>query len=110
MCHNIVDPFEDTESLATTLPIYGTNCHNIVDPFEDTERSVTLSQSYRVAPSHNIVDPFEDTESLGSAAATELLCTSHNIVDPFEDTESPYVLLLLFLEVESQHRRSVRGY
>ena len=37
--------------------------HNIVDPFEDTE-SVSVSGvcSYFDFPSHNIVDPFEDTE------------------------------------------------
>jgi len=36
--HNIVDPFEDTESLARNdSPPSLANCHNIVDPFEDTE-------------------------------------------------------------------------
>jgi len=39
--------------------------HNIVDPFEDTESpSCNLEYLIKVA-SHNIVDPFEDTERAG---------------------------------------------
>jgi len=132
--HNIVDPFEDTESdvdavhvvrkwLVTTSSIRSrilkadasgglrvvTKRHNIVDPFEDTERS-----PYRAAwPSrlvrHNIVDPFEDTERTIDAVAVNAEY-SHNIVDPFEDTESREIQRNYETSATSQHRRSVRGY
>ena len=39
--------------------------HNIVDPFEDTESVVDGLCDFDFGASHNIVDPFEDTESLG---------------------------------------------
>ena len=44
MCHNIVDPFEDTESFIKRHQECNIRqCHNIVDPFEDTERSDGIS-------------------------------------------------------------------
>ena len=39
--HNIVDPFEDTESVMLSYALGKLRCHNIVDPFEDTESSAT---------------------------------------------------------------------
>ena len=84
-------------------------CHNIVDPFEDTESWSPCN----TAPSpagHNIVDPFEDTERSASTPLAEDVIISHNIVDPFEDTERWLIRVYNDDPGESQHRRSVRGY
>ena len=45
-------------------------CHNIVDPFEDTERVPASAFTTKLPSSHNIVDPFEDTERVMSARAS----------------------------------------
>jgi len=135
ICHNIVDPFEDTESLDGVAKLASSSeSHNIVDPFEDTERraprwtadlrrDVTTSsirsrilkanateRGCTANDSHNIVDPFEDTESTTVMPITSLCADSHNIVDPFEDTERGRAEDRRPSGQPSQHRRSVRGY
>mgnify|MGYP005636887121 CR=1 FL=1 len=59
---------------------------------------------------HNIVDPFEDTERSACLMTVVFVRFRHNIVDPFEDTESLVYLVADVEKLESQHRRSVRGY
>jgi len=68
--------------------VEATACHNIVDPFEDTERTHQPRSDRMHHKCHNIVDPFEDTERQSKSPRQSTGGGCHNIVDPFEDTES----------------------
>ena len=98
MSHNIVDPFEDTESVARVITPQGPRRHNIVDPFEDTESCMPLRPelTYTQVTTSSIRSRIL---KVGGPQLDALICRGHNIVDPFEDTES--IVILRFLQTST---------
>jgi len=107
--HNIVDPFEDTESDEVEALKDALDGHNIVDPFEDTERD--SADTLAIPPGRVTTSSIRSRILKG-----RLECAPERV--HFVTTSSIRSRILKASEgwgtppppFMSQHRRSVRGY